>query len=221
MLAAGADVNTAIPMRPGTRPGYCARIDHPPTARTALCGAGPVVRMPTLRPAYTAAVRIDRRRLSAALAGLLVVVLLILGSLAGVRWSAAGEPTEVIPPSGATTQLPEGEQYETVVDNRAHIIALGLRTDRGAPAIGTYALPPGLPWLQARKLVATQLDHWEQIGDCADNPEARTVECRWREPTRWWPREVRIALMRPPPAGQPRNGWPDVTILIIGAGKGR
>ena len=164
--------------------------------------------------------RIGRRRLGAAIAGLLLVVLLALGAIAFVRWEAAGAAHVISPPAGAVPQVPDGRGYETVVVDRAHIIALGLRNDRGAATVRTYVLPPASPWLQARKIVATQLDHWEQIGDCADNPEARIVECAWREPTRWWPREVRLTMMRPPPAGEDRDGRPDRTFLIIGSGRG-
>ncbi|MCY1143887.1 hypothetical protein OWR29_38315 [Actinoplanes sp. Pm04-4] len=164
--------------------------------------------------------RIGRRRLGAALAGLLLVAAVTLGALAFVRWNAAGTAHPVLPPGGATTQLPEGEQYETVVDNRATLVALALRNDRGPATVRTYALPPNSPWLQSRKLVATQLDHWPEVGNCADNPEARTLECTWREPTRWWPREVRLTMMRPPPPTEPRNGWPNLTIVIIGSARG-
>jgi hypothetical protein len=163
--------------------------------------------------------RIGRRRV-AAVTVFLLVVLLTPGAIAAVRWKTAGVPHDIMPPAGATTQLPEGERYETVVDNRAHIIALGMRNDRGAATVRTYALPPASPWPRSREIVATQLDRWEQIGDCADNLEARIVECVWREPTRWWPREVRLTMMRPPPAGEERGGWPDLTILIVGSGRG-
>jgi hypothetical protein len=165
-------------------------------------------------------VRIGRRRLHAAIAATLVVALLTLGAVAFVRWNGAGVPHDIVPPDGATTQLPEGERYETVVDNRALVIALAMRNDRGPATVRTYALPPDSPWQQSRETVATQLDGWEQIGDCADNAEARIVECAWREPARWWPREVRATMMRPPPAGEDRNGWPDLTVLIIGSGRG-
>lgn len=171
--------------------------------------------MPTLR-----LVRIDRRRLGAAITVLLLVVLLALGVTVFVRWTAAGVAHDIVPPAGATTQLPEGERYETVVDNRALIIALDMRNDRGAATVRTYALPPDSPWQHMRQMIATQLDGWEQVGDCADKLEARIVECAWREPTRWWPREVRLTMMRPPPAGEERNGWPDLTVVIIGSGKG-
>ena len=73
-------------------------------------------------------------------------------------------------------------------------------------------MPAGSPWLQARKLVATQLDHWEQLGDCADRPQAVILECGWREPTRWWPREVQLTMLRP--AGSA------VDFVIIGSGLG-
>lgn len=140
--------------------------------------------------------------------------------MALVRWTTAGAAHDVVPPAGATTQLPEGERYETVVDNRANAITLGLSNDRGPAAVSTYALPPESPWPQARDAVAAQLDGWEQVGDCADNADARLVECAWREPARWWPREVRATMMRPPTAGDDRAGWPDLTILIIGSGRG-
>jgi hypothetical protein len=166
------------------------------------------------------AVRIGRLRLGAAIAGLLLVVLLTLGAIALVRWEAAGVAHVITPPAGAVTRFPESGGYEKVVVDRAYIIARGLRTDRGPATVRAYALPPDAPWLQSRKIVATQLDHWEQIGDCADNPEARIVECAWREPTRWWPREVQLTMMRPPPAEEDREGWPDLTVLIIGSGRG-
>ncbi|MET0415332.1 MAG: hypothetical protein ABW022_04865 [Actinoplanes sp.] len=163
--------------------------------------------------------RIGRRRLGAAVAGLVLVVLLTLGAIAFVRWRAAGVAHVIAPPAGAVTQLPEGA-YESVVIDRAHLIARGLRNDRGAATVRTYALPPASPWLQSRKLVATQLDHWEQIGDCTDNPEARLLECAWREPTRWWPREVRLTMLRPPPSSENREGWPDRTFVIVGSARG-
>ncbi len=78
-------------------------------------------------------------------------------------------------------------------------------------------MPPGSPWLQARKVVASQLDHWEQLGDCAEDPDARIVECSWREPTCWWPRDVQLTLLRPSPPG----ATGDAAFLIIGSGKGR
>nr|WP_221380889.1 hypothetical protein [Actinoplanes polyasparticus] len=163
--------------------------------------------------------RIGRRRLSAAIAGFLLVIVVLLGAITLVRWRAAGTAHEILRPAQASTQLPEGE-YETVVDNRANIIALALRNDRGPATVHTYALPPNSPWLQTQKRVATQLDHWPQTGDCTDNPDARILECTWREPTRWWPREVRLTMMRPPPPGEPRSGWPNLTIVIIGSAPG-
>ncbi|MEU8233360.1 hypothetical protein AB0C12_27590 [Actinoplanes sp. NPDC048967] len=152
--------------------------------------------------------RIGRRRLGAAIAGVLLVVLLTLGALALVRWRAAGVPHAISPPAGAVV---ESAGDERVVLDRAGIIARGLRNDRGAATVRAYAMPPGSPWLQSRQIVATQLDHWEQLGDCADDPRARIVECAWREPTRWWPREVRLTMMRPAP---------DHTFVIIGSGRG-
>jgi hypothetical protein len=165
-------------------------------------------------------VRIGRRRWIVAIAGLLLVVLLTLGAIASVRWRAAGVAHVITPPAGAVTRFPEIGGYEKAVVDRAYLIALGLRTDRGPATVRTYALPPDAPWLQSRKIVATQLDHWEQIGGCADSPEALIVECAWREPTRWWPREVRLTMMRPPPPEEDRVGWPDLTIVIIGSGRG-
>jgi hypothetical protein len=153
-------------------------------------------------------VRIGRRRLGAAIAGVLLVVVLTLGALALVRWRAAGVPHAISPPAGAVV---ESAGYERVVLDRAGIIARGLRNDRGAATVRTYAMPPQSPWLQSRQIVATQLDHWEQLGDCADNPQAQIVECAWREPTRWWPREVRLTMLRPAP---------DRTFVIIGSGRG-
>jgi hypothetical protein len=153
-------------------------------------------------------VRIGRRRRGAAIAGVLLVVVLALGAVALVRWKAAGVPHAISPPAGAVV---ESAGYEQAVLDRAGIIASGLRNDRGAATVRTYTMPPGSPWLQARMIVATQLDHWEQLGDCADDPRAPIVECAWREPTRWWPREVRLTMLRPAP---------DRTFVIIGSGRG-
>ncbi|MBL7255741.1 hypothetical protein [Paractinoplanes lichenicola] len=150
--------------------------------------------------------RIGRRRLVAAGAGLLLVVVLAVAAIALVRWRAAGESRAIAPPAGATT--PPG--YERDVADRATLIARGLRNERGEATVRTYAMPAGSPWLQSRQLVATQLDHWEQVGDCADNPAATIVECAWREPTRWWPREVRLTMMRLDPG----------TFVIVGSGVG-
>ncbi|MEV4347085.1 hypothetical protein AB0J83_21730 [Actinoplanes sp. NPDC049596] len=91
-----------------------------------------------------------------------------------------------------------------------------MRNDRGKANVRIYAMPAGSPWLQSRQVVATQLDHWEQVGGCADRPEAVLVECAWREPTRWWPREVELAMMRLPAS----NGRPASTFVIIGSGLG-
>jgi hypothetical protein len=151
--------------------------------------------------------------------GLLLIVLLTLAAIASVRWRAAGVAHEITPPAGAVAYLPEGAPYERTVLDRATLIARGLRSDRGPATVRTYTLPPDSPWLQARKIVATQLDHWEQIGSCADRPEARILECAWREPTRWWPREVRLTLLRPPPAEANDDGWPHRTFLIIGSAR--
>ncbi|MEU4695300.1 hypothetical protein [Actinoplanes sp. NPDC023714] len=144
-----------------------------------------------------------------------VVVLLTLGAISFVRWKAAGRPHEIAPPAGASAWLPEGEvtPAERDVGDRAAIIGRWLRNDRGDATVRIYAMPAGSPWLRARKLVATQLDHWEQIGDCADRPQARILECGWREPTRWWPREVQLTMLRRP-AGSAQD------FVIIGSGRG-
>jgi hypothetical protein len=159
------------------------------------------------RPLYASAVR--RYVITAAAVGL-VVVLLTLGAISFVRWKAAGRPHEIVPPAGATAWRPEGPitGNERDAGDRAAIISRWLRTDRGEATVRIYTMPDGAPWLQARKLVATQLDHWEQIGDCGDRPEARLLECAWREPTRWWPREVQLAMLR-------QDGQ---VALIIGSG---
>jgi hypothetical protein len=156
-----------------------------------------------------------RRRWGAGVVGLVLVVLLGAGAVALVRWNAAGVAHAIAPPAGAIDEVPE----RAVLD-RAGIIARSLRSERGAATVRTYVLPAKSPWLQARKIVATQLDHWEQLGDCADRPEARIVECAWREPTRWWPREVRLTMLRPPPAAENTDGWPDRTFVVIGSGLG-
>jgi len=145
-------------------------------------------------------------------------VLLTLGALARVRWRAAGVAHAITPPAGAVPHSPEGDGYERAVFDRASIIARRLRTDRGKATVRTYAVPPDSPWLQLRMSVATQLDHWEQLGACTDNPAARLLECGWREPTRWWPREVQLTMVRPPPASGSSDGKPELTFLIIGSG---
>ena len=157
--------------------------------------------------------RIGRRRLGATIAGLLAIVVLALGAAGYLRRKAAGVARVIAPPAGATTYVPTGSDDDGVVGDRAGIIARSLRNDRGAATVRTYSLSPETPWLQARKSVATQLDHWEQIGACTDTLEARIVECAWREPTRWWPREVQLTLMRP-------SRDSDATFLIIGAAPG-
>ncbi|BBH68054.1 hypothetical protein ACTI_47390 [Actinoplanes sp. OR16] len=164
--------------------------------------------------------RTARRRLIAATACLLLIVLLTLTTLSLVRWKAAAHPKPIVPPAGATPWSPSGPitDYERDVGNRAAIIATWLRTDRGDATVRVYTLPPDSPWLQSRKLVATQLDHWEQVGDCTDRPESRILECAWQEPTRWWPRKVQLTMLRPPPPGRPNpSNWPDITTLIIGS----
>jgi hypothetical protein len=147
------------------------------------------------------------------MAGFLVVVVAGLGAVGFLRWRGAGVARVISPPAGAVS--PAGE-YERVVVDRAHIVALGLRSERGAATVRTYAVPPGSPWLQARKIVATQLDHWRQVGSCADDAAAVIVECAWREPTRWWPREVRLTMVRLPPD----SGGAGRTFVIIGSGRG-
>jgi hypothetical protein len=157
--------------------------------------------------------------MGAAIAGVLLVGVLGVGTLGLVRWNAAGEVHPIDPPGGAIAWAPGGGAWERTVADRAAIIARGLRSERGPARVRSYVLPAGSPWLQSRKIVATQLDHWEQRGDCADRPEARIVECVWREPTRWWPREVRLTMLRPPPPEANRDGWPDRTFVIIGSGR--
>jgi hypothetical protein len=176
----------------------------PPAAEPAVLTAVALPRLP--------AVRIGRRRLGAAVAGLLLVVVLGLAAIALTRWKAAGVAHPISPPPGAATPSFEGAGYEKDVADRASIIARGLRNDRGKAMVRIYALPPGSPWLRSRQVVATQLDHWEQIGDCADRPEATIVECAWREPTRWWPRQVVLTMVR--------SSRPGSTFVVIGSGLG-
>ncbi|MDG4767826.1 hypothetical protein O7632_27580 [Solwaraspora sp. WMMD406] len=158
-------------------------------------------------------------RRSHAIAGVILVVLGAAAVAAGVRWTAAGEPVPVVAPVGASTVLPEGE-YTMVVDNRAAEIFTDLRTARGVPRVDTYALPPAATWDQVRSGVAGQLDGWEQVGDCADTGERR-VQCSWSEPTRWWPRLVRIVFVRPAePDDADSYVWPDNTFLVVGSANG-
>ncbi|KUL23545.1 hypothetical protein [Actinoplanes awajinensis] len=162
--------------------------------------------------------RIGRRLLGVAVAGLVLVI--ALGAIALVRWKAAGVAHALVPPTGAATPSFLGPEYERDVADRGALIALRLRSDRGRATVRSYAMPPGSPWLQSRELVATQLDHWEQVGDCADDLEATIVECTWREPTRWWPREVALTMMRLPSAGKARSDRTGATFVIIGSGVG-
>ena len=148
---------------------------------------------------------------------LLLLVLLALGTLALIRWQAAGTARPITPPADAVPFRSGGGPDDRIVLDRALIVARSLRTERGVATVRTYELPPGSPWLQARKIVATQLDHWEQLGDCVDDPDARIVECSWREPARWWPRDVQVTLLRPGRPGEER----DTAFLIIGSGRGR
>ncbi|GAB2586325.1 hypothetical protein Aab01nite_51720 [Paractinoplanes abujensis] len=128
----------------------------------------------------------------AAAAGLVLVTVVVVAALGLVRWRAAGEARVISPPAGAATP----PDYEKDVADRAAIISRSMRNDRGEATVRTYTVPTGSPWLQSRKIVATQLDHWEQLGPCTDNPESTIVECAWREPTRWWPRQVTLTMMR-------------------------
>jgi len=153
----------------------------------------------------------------AAAAGLLLIVALALAVIAYTRWKAAGVAHAIAPPPGAATPDFDGAGYERDVADRANIIARSMRNDRGKATVRIYAMPPRSPWLQSRQVVATQLDHWEQIGDCADRPEATIVECAWREPTRWWPREVVLTMVRLSPAKADR---PTSTFVVIGSGLG-
>ncbi|WP_431880396.1 hypothetical protein [Micromonospora marina] len=158
-------------------------------------------------------------RVPLAIAGATVVLGAAAATVAGVHWAAAGEPVSVAAPPGASTALPEGA-YETVVDNRASEISVDLRNERGGPEVDTYAMPSATGWEQVRSAVAGQLDGWKQAGDCADKGERR-VRCSWSEPTRWWPRTVRIVFLRPAPAGGDQSyEWPDNTFLVIGSARG-
>lgn len=140
-------------------------------------------------------------------------------AVAGVRWTAAGGPVPIAAPAGASTVLPEGE-YTMVVDNRTSEVFTDLRNDRGVPEVETYAMPPATTWDEVRSGVAGQLDGWKQVGDCADAGERRT-QCSWWEPTRWWPRLVRIVFLRPAdPGGANSYAWPDNTFLVIGSARG-
>lgn len=137
-----------------------------------------------------------------------------------MRWSTAGEPVWVAAPSAASTVLPEGANYETVVDTRAASVFDDLHNDRGVPRVQTYAMPPVTTWDQVRSAVAGQLDGWTEVGDCVDTGE-RQVQCSWSEPTRWWPRLVRIVFLRPPaPGAADAHVWPDNTFLVIGSARG-
>ncbi|WP_199514698.1 hypothetical protein [Nucisporomicrobium flavum] len=161
--------------------------------------------------------RIGGRRLGVVVAVLLLVLGLALGGVAFLRWKAAGVAHAVTPPAGAVAPTPDGPRFPGDVIDRAGIVAFGLRNDRGDATVRMYALPSGSPWLQARKVVATQLDHWEQLGDCADDADAVIVECAWREPTRWWPRKVVLTMMRTAAAdgGRSRSIY-----VVIGSGLG-
>ncbi|WBB79864.1 hypothetical protein O7606_00155 [Micromonospora sp. WMMD882] len=153
------------------------------------------------------------------LAGVGAVMVLGAAAVAGARWHTAGEPVPVAPPPGSSTTLPEGS-YETVVDNGAAEVSTDLRTGRGGAEVRTYALPAAATWDQVRSGVAGQLDGWRQVGDCADTGDRR-VRCSWSEPTRWWPRRVRIVFLRPAAPGDADSyPWPDNTFLVIGAARG-
>jgi hypothetical protein len=162
-------------------------------------------------------VRIGGRRLGAAGAGFLLVVVVALAVLAGLRWRAAGVARVIAAPPGAVIPSFDDPGDERDVGDRADIVARRLRNDRGKATVRVYALPPGSPWLQARKVVATQIDHWEQLGDCADDLRATIVECSWREPTRWWPREVALTMVRLAAASP---GGPRPTFVVIGSAVG-
>jgi hypothetical protein len=150
-----------------------------------------------------------------------LVVAIALAATALLRWKASGVAHAIAPPAGAAAPSFDGAGYERDVADRAALVALRLRNDRGRATVRSYAMPPGSPWLQSRKVVATQLDQWEQVGDCADNLEATIVECAWREPTRWWPREVTLTMMRLPSAGAARADRTGATFVIIGSGVGQ
>jgi hypothetical protein len=147
--------------------------------------------------------------------------ILVLGAaaVAGARWMAAGEPVPVAAPAGSSTVLPEGE-YTAVVDNRASEVSIELHNDRGDPEVETYTMPTTTSWDQLRSSVADQLGDWEQAGDCADTGERR-IQCTWSEPTRWWPRQVRIVFLRPAQPGDADDyTWPDNTFLVVGSARG-
>ena len=152
----------------------------------------------------------------AVLAGLLLVTVATLAAVSYARWKAAGVAHPVTPPEGAATPSPDGTDFDRDVSDRGVLVALRMRNDRGDATVRTYLMPPGSPWLRARQTVATQLDDWEQLGDCADRPESSLVECAWREPSRWWPREVTLTMVRL----RPGDDGARRTFLIIGSGVG-
>lgn len=151
---------------------------------------------------------------------IVIVVIVVFAAMGFMRWKAAGVARVIAPPTGAGTPSFDSAKNERDVGDRADIIARGLRNDRGKATVRAYEVPPGSPWLQSRKVVATQLDHWEQVGDCADDIEATILRCAWREPTRWWPREVVLTMLRLPPAGGESANRPGSTFVIIGSGLG-
>lgn len=164
--------------------------------------------------------RIGKRRLGAAVAALVLVVALAGAAVLALRWRAAGVAHPVTPPPGASMPAFDGPGFERDVSDRSVIIERSLRTERGEPTVRIYAMPDRSPWLQARQVVATQLDHWEQSDACPDVPGASLVECAWREPTRWWPRKVVLTMVRLPATRADGGRRPVTTFVIIGTRPG-
>ncbi|BBH67526.1 hypothetical protein ACTI_42110 [Actinoplanes sp. OR16] len=145
--------------------------------------------------------------------------LLTAAAFAGARWFTAGQPVAITPPAGATEQLPEGG-YESSVDNETSDVHAQLESGRGWPDVHVYALPADTTWSDVTPVVGGQLEGWKQLGQCGETGR-RVTTCRWEEQARWQPRTVRAVLLGPP-AINPEAGyeWPDIKILIIGAGRG-
>ncbi|MEO3785227.1 hypothetical protein ABGB12_17995 [Actinocorallia sp. B10E7] len=167
------------------------------------------------------------RRMTAALsAG--AVALAVAVVCAAVRWERAGDLPEVRVPPGATSSLPEGERYETRVDNMALAMKQGLEERFGSSNSRIYALPEGTVPAEAVAFVGRSLgEDWAPVNarcrqrGYPDSPGRRFITaCRWVEKSRWWPRAVEVAVFdrldRVPPAY-----WPDITLLVVATGRGR
>lgn len=158
------------------------------------------------------------------------MLLLVAGLIVVNAWSRAGGLPVVPLPPGATTRIPEGERYETRVDNLAQAMTHTLEGGFGRTDMTVHALPGSMAPAEAVAFIGRSLggdwspvpNRCRQRGHPVDVPGRRFITaCRWVENVRWWPRAVEVAafdrLDRIPPPYWPK----DVTLLVVATARAR